>query len=88
MTAALLLVMAALAMAGWLCLSPVRLAAAGAALLIVHPAPTLALTAVAVLAVTVAGVRLVSRSLRDGGWYLVTVQRPTYVVSRAGGVAA
>jgi hypothetical protein len=85
---ALFLTLAMLALAGWLCLSPLRLAAVGAVLLIAHPAPTFALTAVAVLAVTVAAVRLVCRSLRDGGWYLVTVQRPAFAVSRAGGVAA
>jgi hypothetical protein len=85
---ALILALAVLAAGCWLCLSPARLAAAGVALLIVHPVPTFALTAVAVLAVTVAGVRLVARSLREGGWYLVTVQRPAFAVSRAGGVAS
>ena len=83
-----LLVVAVLAVAGWLCLSPARLAGAGAVLLITHPLPTFALTAVAALALTVAGGRLVYQSLRDGGWYLVTVQRPAYAVSRAGGVAS
>ncbi|WP_433138979.1 hypothetical protein ACQPZ8_38060 [Actinomadura nitritigenes] len=85
---ALFLFLAVLAAVGWLCLSPLRFAAAGAVLLIVHPVPTFALTAVAVLAVTVAAARMVCRSLRDGGWYLVTVQRPAFAVSRAGGVAA
>jgi glycosyltransferase A (GT-A) superfamily protein (DUF2064 family) len=87
MTAVLLLV-TALAVAGWLCMSPVRLAGAGAVLLITHPVPTVAFTAVAALGVTVAGVRLVYRSLSEGGWYLVTVQRPAYATSRAGGVAS
>jgi hypothetical protein len=87
MTAVLLLV-TALAVAGWLCLSPVRLAGAGAVLLITRPVPTFALTAVAALGVTVAGVRLAYRSLSEGGWYLVTVQRPAYATSRAGGVAS
>ena len=85
---ALILALAVLAAACWLCLSPLRLAAAGAALLITHPVPTFALTAVAVLAVTVAAGRMAYRSLREGGWYLVTVQRPAFAVSRAGGVAA
>ncbi|MEU9872214.1 hypothetical protein AB0C87_30720 [Actinomadura sp. NPDC048021] len=85
---AVILVLAVLAVAGWLCLSPVRLAVAGAVLLITHPVPTVALTAVAALGVTVAGVRLVYRSLSEGGWYLVTVQRPAYATSRAGGIAS
>lgn len=87
MTAALLLV-TVLAVAGWLCLSPVRLAVAGAVLLVAHPVPTFVLTAAAVLGVTVVGVRLAYRSLSEGGWYLVTVQRPAYATSRAGGVAS
>ncbi|CNF02047.1 Uncharacterised protein [Mycobacterium tuberculosis] len=87
MTAAVL-ALAVLAAACWLCLSPVRLAAAGVVLLITHPVPTFALTSVAALVLTVAGVRLVYRSLSDGGWYLVTVQRPAFAVSRAGGVAS
>ncbi|MEU4821362.1 hypothetical protein AB0H37_05765 [Actinomadura sp. NPDC023710] len=82
------LILAVLAVAGLLCLSPVRLASAGAVLLITHPVPTVVLTAVAVLGVTVAGVRLAYRSLSEGGWYLVTVQRPAYATSRAGGVAS
>lgn len=85
---ALILALAVLAAVGWLCLSPFRLAAAGAVLLITHPVPAFALTVVAVLAVTVAAGRMACRSLRDGGWYLVTVQRPAFAVSRAGGVSA
>ncbi|MFD0904657.1 hypothetical protein [Actinomadura sediminis] len=85
---AVIVALAVLALAGWLCLSPARLAVVGAALLITHPVPTFVLTAVAVLGVTVACVRLTRRSLSEGGWYLVTVQRPAYAKSRAGGVAS
>ncbi|KAB2390493.1 hypothetical protein [Actinomadura montaniterrae] len=88
---ALLLVLAVLAgLAGlcWLCLSPVRLAAAGAVLVTAHPVPTLAVTAVVTAVLTVVAGRMAYRSLRDGGWCLVTVQRAAFAVSRAGGVAS
>ncbi|MCP2336975.1 hypothetical protein [Actinomadura rupiterrae] len=88
MTAVLLLLTALTALAGWLCLSPIRLAAAGSVLLFAHPVLTVTLTTVAALALTVAAVRIVHRSLRDGGWHLVTVQRPAFAVSRAGGMAS
>jgi hypothetical protein len=85
---AVVLVLAVLAAVCWLCLSPMRLASAGAVLLITHPVPTFVLTTVAVLALAVAAARLAYRSLREGGWSLVTVQRPAYAMSRAGGVAS
>jgi hypothetical protein len=88
---ALFLVLAVLAgLAGlcWLSLSPLRLTAVGAVLLITHPVPTFALTALAVLALAVAAGRMAYRSLREGGWCLVTVQRAAFAVSRAGGVSS
>lgn len=90
---AVLLLLAVLA-AGvcWVCASPVRLVVAGGVLLVAHPAPTLALTVLAVAVVTVAAGVLVYRSLRGGGWHLVTVCRPALapvapVLVPAGGVA-
>ncbi|MFG1850820.1 hypothetical protein ACGFJT_03185 [Actinomadura geliboluensis] len=90
---AVLLLLAVLA-AGvcWVCASPVRLVVAGGVLLVSHPAPTLALTVLAVAVVTVAAGVLVYRSLRGGGWHLVTVCRPAAapvapVLVPAGGVA-
>ncbi|TMR34591.1 hypothetical protein [Actinomadura geliboluensis] len=77
----------------WVCASPVRLVVAGGVLLVAHPAPTLALTVLAVAVVTVAAGVLVYRSLRGGGWHLVTVCRPALapvvapVLVPAGGVA-
>lgn len=85
---ALVLVLAVVAGVRWLFLSPVRLAAAGVVLLLTHPVPTFVFTSVAVLAVTLAAGGVAFRSLRDGGWYLVTVQRAGFAVSRAGGVAS
>ncbi|WP_412516475.1 hypothetical protein K8Z49_37885 [Actinomadura madurae] len=85
---ALILSLAVLAGLCWLTLSPVRLAGAGVVLLITHPVPTFALTAVVTVALTVAAARMAYRSLREDGWCLVTVQRPAFAVSRAGGVAA
>ncbi|TDB79672.1 hypothetical protein E1264_35195 [Actinomadura sp. KC216] len=73
-----LLVLAVLAAAVcWLCASPARLAVAGGAVLTAHPAPTLAVTVVVAAGLTVAAVVLVARSVRDQGWSLVTVHRPT-----------
>ncbi|KAB2380655.1 hypothetical protein [Actinomadura montaniterrae] len=88
MTALLLVlaVLAALAGLGWLCLSPVRLGAAGAVLVAAHPAATIAVTAAVTAVLTVAAARMAYRSLREGGWCLVTVQRAAFAVSRAGGV--
>ncbi|MFC4910913.1 hypothetical protein [Actinomadura gamaensis] len=87
MIAVLLLLTALTALLGWLCLSPARLAAAGTVLLIAHPVLTVTLTTLAALALTVAAARIVYRSLRDGGWHLVTIQRPAFAVSQAGGMA-
>lgn len=83
---AVLLTLAAFAAVCWLCASPVRLAAAGGVLLVTHPAPTAALTAVTAIAVTVAAGRMAYRSLRAEGWHLVTVQRPDF--APVGGVTA
>ncbi|MCP9951423.1 hypothetical protein [Actinomadura madurae] len=58
------------------------------ALLITHPVPTFALTAVMTVALTVVAGRMAYQSLRADGWCLVTIQRPAFAVSRAGGVAA
>ncbi|MFG1856004.1 hypothetical protein ACGFJT_29520 [Actinomadura geliboluensis] len=85
---AVVLALAVFAAMCWLCLSPMRLAGAGAVLLITYPVPTFVLTTVAVLALAVGAARLAYRSLREGGWCLVTVQRPAYAMSRAGGVAS
>lgn len=75
---AVLLVLAALAAAAcWVCASPARLAAAGAVVLVAHPAPTFAATGVVAAGLTVATVVLVWRSVRADGWHLVTVHRPT-----------
>ncbi|GAA4309876.1 hypothetical protein ACFQY7_55790 [Actinomadura luteofluorescens] len=76
MTAVLLMLSALAAVACWVCASPARLAVAGGVLLVTHPAPTLALTALVVAGLTAASGVLVYRSLRDGGWHLVTVCRP------------
>lgn len=83
---AVLLTLTVLAVACWVCASPVRLAAAGGVLLVTHPAPTAALTAVAAAAVTVAAAVLAYRALRAEGWHLVTVTRPN--LAPAGGVTA
>jgi hypothetical protein len=85
---AVLLTLAALAAVCWVCASPVRLAAAGGVLLLTHPAPTIALTAVAAVAVTAYAGRMAYRSLRAEGWHLVTVQRPDLVPVPVGGVTA
>ncbi|WP_412519725.1 hypothetical protein K8Z49_17210 [Actinomadura madurae] len=85
---ALLLSLAVLAGLCWLSLSPFRLAGAGVVLLITHPVPTFALVTVVAVALTVAAARVAYRSLREDGWYLVTVQRPALAVSRAGGVTS
>ncbi|MFG2002120.1 hypothetical protein ACGFNU_23510 [Spirillospora sp. NPDC048911] len=82
MTAVVLL--GVLAAAVWVCASPVRLAVAGAVLMIAHPVPTFAVTAVATVALTMAAVWMAYRSLGEGGWWLITVQRPAFAVSRAG----
>ncbi|WP_433467009.1 hypothetical protein [Spirillospora sp. CA-128828] len=76
MTPVALTLAALTALACWLCSSPVRLTFAAGALLATHPAPTLTLTAVVTAGLTVAAGALVYRSLRDGGWHLVTVYRP------------
>ncbi|MEU4827128.1 hypothetical protein AB0H37_35115 [Actinomadura sp. NPDC023710] len=83
---ALILVMTVLAAVCWLCVSPVRLLAAGGVLAVAHPAPTVALTALAVAALTVTAAVSVYRTLRAEGWHLVTVQRPN--LAQAGGVTA
>ncbi|MFC4906611.1 hypothetical protein [Actinomadura gamaensis] len=88
MTALILIGTALAALLGWLCSSPIRLAGAGAVLLIAHPVPVFALTVAAVLAVTTVAARMLHRSLREGGWWLVTVERPAFAVSRAAGVAS
>lgn len=88
MIAALLMLAALLAAVCWLCASPVRLAAAGGVLLVTHPVPTFALTAVAAVAVTVAAVVFTVRTVRAEGWHLVTVQRPNLAPAPAGGVTA
>ncbi|NVI93152.1 hypothetical protein [Actinomadura sp. BRA 177] len=72
----------------WVCASPVRLAAAAGVLLVTHPAPTAALTAVTAVAVTGAAGVLAYRLLRAEGWHLVTVQRPNLVPAPVGGVTA
>ncbi|TDC72519.1 hypothetical protein E1285_45165 [Actinomadura sp. 7K507] len=88
MMTALALTLAALAAMCWLCLSPARLAAAGVALLLAHPAPTMVVTTVVTVALTMFAGRLIYRSLREDGWCLVTVHRPAFAASRAGGVAS
>ncbi|URN09091.1 hypothetical protein LUW74_40930 [Actinomadura madurae] len=74
---AVLLTLVALAVLCWLAVSPARLATAGGALLVTHPAPTIALTAITALTLAVAVSVLVYRTLRAADWQLVTVQRPT-----------
>ncbi|TDB87053.1 hypothetical protein [Actinomadura sp. 7K534] len=83
---ALILAVAVLAALCWLYVSPLRLAAAGGVLAVAHPVPTVALTALAVTAMTVAAAVSVYRTLRAEGWHLVTVQRPP--LAPAGGVTA
>lgn len=85
---ALVLALIVLAAVWWVCASPVRLAAAGGVLLVTYPAPTFALTAVAVVAVTVAAGVFTVRTVRAEGWHLVTVQRPHLTPAPAGGVAS
>ena len=67
---------------------PVRLAVAGGVLLVTHPAPTLALTVLVTAGLMVAAGVLAYRSLRGGGWHLVTVHRPNLVPAPVGGVAS
>ncbi|MFE9100167.1 hypothetical protein [Actinomadura geliboluensis] len=86
MTAVLLTLTVLAAAVCWVCASPVRLAAAGGVLLVTHPAPTVALTAVAAMALTVAAGMLTYRTLRAEGWHLVTVRRPD--LAPVGGVTA
>jgi hypothetical protein len=68
----------------WLCLSPARLAGAGAVLLVAHPVPGLAFATVAALAVLVAAALLACRSLAEDGWSLVTIRRPAPAAPVAG----
>ena len=88
MMTALALTLAVFAAVCWLCLSPVRLAVAGVVVLLAHPAPTFVVTVVVGAGLAVFAGRLAYRSLRDGGWWLVSVHRPAFAVSRAGGVAS
>ncbi|WP_026415428.1 hypothetical protein [Actinomadura oligospora] len=82
-----ILLTAVLVAVGWLCLSPVRLAGVGAVLLVTHPMLMFALTALAMLALTAYAARIIYRSLRAGGWHLLTVERPAFAISKAGGMA-
>lgn len=83
-----ILLLATLTGAGWLLLSPVRLASLGAVLLVTHPVSTFAITTVLTLTLIAIAARIIYRSLHDGGWHLLTVGRPAYAVSRAGGMAS
>lgn len=83
-----LLISAVVAAVCWVCASPVRLVAAGGVLVVTHPVPTFALTAVTSVAVTVAAAVFTVRTVRAEGWHLVAVYRPAFAQSRAGGVAS
>lgn len=83
---ALVLVLAVLAVAWWVCLSPARLATAGAVFMLAFPAPPLAVTVLATIGATAAAVALVHRVVSAEGWHLVTIARPN--LAPVGGVAS
>jgi hypothetical protein len=60
----------------WVCTSPLRLAAAGLAAVLLHPALTISIAALIAAIITTGGVLLVGRSLREFGWCLVVVSAP------------
>lgn len=88
MLSTFVLILAVVAGVCWVCLSPLRLAVAGVVMLAAYPVPVFVVTAVVAVAVALAAVRLAYRSVCADGWYLVTVHRPGFAQSRAGGVAS